>query len=78
MNQFLAPASPAGRRRVLERLRSFPSNETGDEGVNKILIIAMIAVPLIIALIVFGGEIKKFFTERWEKLKGKSEGFEGE
>ncbi len=60
-------------RRVLgskDALRRFHQDEQGDEGVNKILIIAMVAVPLIIVLIFFGGEIKKFFVEAWANLKG--------
>jgi Flp pilus assembly pilin Flp len=59
-----------GRRATL-RLRRFHHDETGDEGVNKILIIAMIAIPLIIALIAFGDKIVEFFKDAWDKLTGK-------
>ena len=54
-------------------LRRFHSDEQGDEGVNKILIIAMIVVPLVIVLILFGKNIVQFFQAAWEKLTGTSE-----
>ena len=47
-------------------------DEQGDEGVNKILIIAMIVVPLVIVLIVFGNDIVKFFKVQYDKLTGTS------
>ena len=47
-------------------------DEQGDEGVNKILIIAMIVVPLVIVLIVFGKDIVDFFAKHWAKLTGTS------
>ena len=59
-----------GLGRVAKRLRGFHGNEQGDEGVNKILIIAMIAIPLIIILIAFGDEIGSFFKDQWDKLRG--------
>ena len=62
-------------RRLLgskEALRRFHEDEQGDEGVNKILIIAMVAVPLIIVLIFFGGQIRDFFVNAWNDLTGKT------
>lgn len=54
------PSLPAkSRTSVFSR---FHSNEQGDEGVNKILIIAFVAIPLIIVIILFGGKIKGWFT----------------
>jgi Flp pilus assembly pilin Flp len=61
-------------RRLLgsgDLLRRLHRDEQGDEGVNKILIIAMVAVPLIIVLIFFGGQIKDFFVNAWNDLTGK-------
>jgi len=51
-----------------QRLRRFFADEQGDEGVNKILIIALIAVPLIIVLIIFGREIVTWFEEAWTSI----------
>ena len=64
----------AGRGPSLTRaLARLHRDEQGDEGVNKILIIAMIVVPLVIVLILFGKDIVNFFTNAWKKLIGKSE-----
>ncbi len=59
-------------RTLLSRLSTFHDDEQGDEGVNKILIIAMIAIPLILVLIFFGGEIVEFFQNAWNNLTGTS------
>ena len=61
-----------GKPSVLRALRRFHTDEQGDEGVNKILIIAMIVVPLVIVLILFGKNIVEFFQKAWEKLTGTS------
>ncbi len=63
----------APRDGVLARLRRFHRDEQGDEGVNKVLIIAMIVVPLVTVLIIFGKDIVTFFKKAWDKIKGKSE-----
>jgi hypothetical protein len=55
---------------VLGRLRGFWADEQGDEGVNKVLIIAMIVIPLVIVLIAFGDKIIDFFQDQWTKLTG--------
>ena len=47
------------------------SNETGaDEGMNKLLIFAMVALPLLALLILFGGQVVDFANERWEAVFG--------
>lgn len=56
-----------GLRRALARIHR---DERGDEGVNKILIIAMIVIPLVIVLIAFGDRIVEFFQEQWANLTG--------
>ncbi len=60
------------RPSVLRALSRFHTDEQGDEGVNKILIIAMIVVPLVIVLILFGKNIVEWFQEAWKKLTGTS------
>ena len=62
-----------GKPSLLRALRRFHTDEQGDEGVNKILIIAMIVVPLVIVLILFGKNIVEFFNAAWKKLTGTSE-----
>ena len=62
--------------RFLKKLKLRPAlarihrDERGDEGVNKILIIAMIVIPLVIVLIAFGDTIVAFFQEQWANLTG--------
>ena len=56
-------------RTILQRLRRLHRDDTGDEGVNKILIIAMIVIPLVILLIVFRKKLKEW----WDKMTGKLE-----
>ena len=55
-------------KRALARIHR---DERGDEGVNKVLIIAMIVIPLVIVLIWFGDEIVAFFQAQWDALQGK-------
>ncbi len=62
------------RQKVVDALERLHRDEQGDEGVNKILIIAMIVIPLVIVLIAFGGTIKEFFVKAWEDLTGHSVG----
>ena len=56
-----------GLNRALARIHR---DEQGDEGVNKVLIIAMIVIPLVIVLIWFGDEIVGFFEDQWTALQG--------
>ena len=56
---------------ITRRLVNFHRNETGaDEGMNKLLIFAMVALPLLALLIFFGGEIVTFATEQFETVFG--------
>ena len=58
-------------RRSARALAALHTNETGaDEGMNKLLIFAMVALPLLALLILFGGQIVDFANERWEAVFG--------
>jgi len=46
---------------IKARARRFHENEQGDEGVNKLLILALVAIPLIILLVVFKDKIAEWF-----------------
>ena len=52
------------------RLAGLHHDEQGDEGVNKILIIALVAIPLIIVMVVFGGDIADWFNDAWKNIQG--------
>lgn len=62
-------------KRALARIHR---DERGDEGVNKVLIIAMIVIPLVIVLIWFGDEIVGFFQTQWSNLQGEEIDIPGE
>jgi hypothetical protein len=54
--------------RVADRLHR---NETGaEEGMNKLLIFALIALPLLALLYAFGGEIIEFANESFDSATG--------
>jgi len=56
---------------VVRRLRALHSNRTGaEEGMNKLLIFAMVALPLLALLIFFGNEIVDFATTMWDDVFG--------
>jgi hypothetical protein len=62
---------PFPRPTVLQSLRSLHACEKGaDEGMNKLLIFAMVALPLLMLLIFFGGEVLSFAQQQWETVRG--------
>jgi Flp pilus assembly pilin Flp len=68
------PAGPAPKKSGLRAaFARFRSSEQGDEGVNKILIIAFVAIPLIIVIIVFGGRIKGWFGGSTNAINAESD-----
>jgi hypothetical protein len=55
----------------MRALTLFHRNETGaDEGMNKLLIFAMVALPLLALLIFFGGRIVTFAQEQFDTVFG--------
>lgn len=56
-----ASGSESGRTGWARRLGGFHKDQQGDEGVNKILIIALIVVPLVIIILIFGKKIAGWF-----------------
>ena len=59
--ETIATAPAQHRSGWVFRLGRFHRNEKGDEGVNKILIIALIVVPLVIIIMIFGRKIASWF-----------------
>lgn len=43
-------------------------DERGAEGLEKLLIIAAVALPLLAVLLFFSGSIKRWVQERWEDV----------
>lgn len=46
--------------------------EKGAEGIEKILILAAVALPLLGVLLFFSGEIREWITSNWESVTGTS------
>lgn len=59
-------------RNVIRRLHQ---DEGGAEGLEKLLIIAAIVLPLLGLLIYFRGEITEWVTERWESMRGDADNY---
>lgn len=56
---------------VKKALGEFHRDEVGaEEGMNKLLIFAMVALPLLALLIFFGKNIVEFATSQWEAVFG--------
>lgn len=47
-------------------------DEEGAEGLEKVLIIAAIALPLLAVLLFFSGEIREWVSENWDSVQGTS------
>lgn len=52
-------------KNLLTRLHN---NESGDIPVGPILVIGLVVIPLVIAIMVFGEELTKFFKDQWGEV----------
>ena len=48
------------------------NDDQGAEGLEKVLIIAAIALPLLAVLLFFSGEIREWVSENWDSVQGTS------
>ena len=48
-------------------------DEEGAEGLEKVLIIAAIALPLLAVLLFFSGEIREWVSDNWDSVQGTSQ-----
>ena len=60
-------------RRVWESLKQLERDETGAQGLELLLIVAAIVLPLLGLLIIFRNEIREWVVGIWEKARGESE-----
>ena len=65
-------------RRVIDSLKRLHRDEGGAEGLEKLLIIAAIVLPLLGLLIIFRNEIKEWVVEIWEQARGDAEADQGD
>jgi len=59
--------------RVVSRLKQLHADERGAEGLEKLLIVAAVILPLLGLLIFFRDEIKAWVIEIWERARGEAE-----
>lgn len=57
-------------RAVIEALKRLHADERGAEGLEKLLIIAAIVLPLLGLLIVFRQNIGQWVTDMWTQIRG--------
>jgi len=55
---------------ILSQLRRLHRDERGAEGLEKLLIVAAIVLPLLGLLIIFRNEIRSWVVDIWTKAKG--------
>jgi len=54
-------------------LRRLHADEAGSQGLEKLLIIAAVVLPLLGLLIIFRNEIKTWVVDIWNRAKGEAE-----
>jgi len=57
--------------RVISLLKRLHADERGAEGLEKLLIVAAIVLPLLGLLIIFRDAIKEWVSTIWEEARGK-------
>ena len=55
------------------RLKQLERDETGAQGLEVLLIIAAVVLPLLGLLIIFRNEIREWVVGIWEKARGEAE-----
>ena len=60
-------------RGLWDRLKQLERDETGAQGLEVLLIIAAVVLPLLGLLIIFRNEIREWVVGIWEKARGEAE-----
>jgi Flp pilus assembly pilin Flp len=60
-------------RGIVSNLKRLHRDERGAEGLEKILIVCAVVLPLLGVLIYFRDEIMKWVKDLWEKARGASD-----
>jgi len=60
-------------RQTRAALLKFHRGEQGAEGIEKLLILAAVALPILAVIIFFGEDLKDWLAGIWEQVKGDSE-----
>ncbi|MEM9347077.1 MAG: hypothetical protein AAGB26_10720 [Planctomycetota bacterium] len=57
---------------IKETIVELWNDDQGAEGLEKVLIIAAIALPLLAVLLFFSGEIREWVSDNWDSVQGTS------
>ncbi|MEM1210785.1 MAG: hypothetical protein AAGI68_00660 [Planctomycetota bacterium] len=57
-------------RRIKSTLARLHRNEQGAEGLEKLLIVAAIVLPLLAVLLFFRSDITEWVNDKWDEVKG--------
>lgn len=57
---------------IKEAVLELWNDDQGAEGLEKVLIIAAIALPLLAVLLFFSGEIRDWVSDNWDSVQGTS------
>ena len=57
---------------IKEAVLELWNDDQGAEGLEKVLIIAAIALPLLAVLLFFSGEIREWVSDNWDSVQGTS------
>lgn len=60
-------------KQVVEAFRRFHACEQGAEGLEKLLIVAAIVLPLLGLLIFFRNELREWVTGFWDDVRGRAD-----
>ena len=60
-------------RGLWDRLKRLERDETGAQGLEILLIVAAVVLPLLGLLIIFRNEIREWVVAIWEKARGEAE-----
>ena len=63
-------------QRFRHTVRRLYRDEQGAEGLEKLLILALVVLPLLAVLIFFAGDIKEWMTGKWEDVKDEADTLE--
>jgi len=65
-------------QRMWNQVKRLHRDERGAEGLEKLLIVAAIVLPLLGLLIIFRNEIKDWVVEIWKQAKGDASANQGD
>ena len=61
-------------KKILKRLKKFHADDQGADLIEYVLIMAAIALPVLILVIYYKGEISDWLGESWEDVRNQDDG----